>query len=362
MPKWNESMEQTYEFYRVNPLTWQDQTPIRNITRCTITRDSTQETLGSASLSCSEDLGECYVRVYLVTRQNRIKERFCLGTFLVQTPEMNFDGKTSDISMDCYTPLLELKDNNPPLGYTALKGTNIMNLAYDLIRENCRAPVVVTEGKIDIELVEDFVADTDDTWLSYLTDLMAQAEFKFGLDEYNRIFFAPIEDMRALQPVTTFSDDNSSILLPSITDKRDLYGIPNALEMFFFMFTNDYYYAYIENDDPNSSISTVNRGRTVLHREARPSFPGNPTEVEFREYAKQTLKNLSTLEHTITFSHGFVPYVQLGNCVRLNYKRAGLENVRARITAQTIRCETGCQVDTTATYTTELWNGDYEPE
>lgn len=357
MPKWNESMEQTYEFYRVNPLTWQDQIPIRNITGCTIKRDSTQETLGSASLNCSEDLGECYVRVYLVTRQNGIKERFCLGTVLVQTPEMNFDGRTSDISMDCYTPLLELKDDKPPLGYTALKGTNIMNLAYDLVHEHCRAPVTLTQGKINQELVEDFVADTDDTWLSYLTDLIAQASFRFGLDVDSSIIFSPIESTKAIQPVTTFSDDNSSILLPSINDKRDLYGIPNAIEMFMTTETNDYYYAYIENDDPNSVISTVNRGRVVLHREDRPSFPGNPTESEFQEFAKQTLKKLSTLEHTITFTHGFVPYVQIGNGVRLNYKRAGLENVIAKVISQNIRCETGCMVETTATYTTELWNG-----
>ena len=360
MPKWNESMEQTYEFYKVNPLTWQDQTPIRTITSCTVKRDSTQETLGSASINCSEDLGECYVRVYLVTRQNRIKERFCFGTFLVQTPEMNFDGRASDISMDCYTPLLELKDNNPPLGYTAFKGTNVMNLAYDIINENCRAPVTVMTNKVDKELVEDFVADTNDTWLSFLTDLMAQAEYKIGLDEYSRIFFTPIEDMKGLPPVKTFSDDNSSILLPGVTDKRDLYGIPNTLEMFMTTQTNDYYYAYVQNNDPNSAISTVNRGRIVLHRESSPSFPGTPTKEEFDEFAMQTLKNLSTLEHTITFTHGFVPYVQLGNCVRLNYKRAGLENVRARITSQSIKCEAGCQVETTATYTTELWNGDSE--
>ena len=357
MPKWNESMEQTYEFYRVNPLTWQDQTPIRTITSCTVKRDSEQETLGSASINCSEDLGECYVRVYLVTRQNRIKEHFCLGTFLVQTPEMNYDGKTSDISMDCYTPLLELKDNNPSLGYTAFKDTNIMSLAYDIINEHCRAPVTLPKGMTKT-LVEDFVADTNDTWLSYVSDLMKQAEFKFGLNERCEIFFAPIEDMKSLNPVYTFSDDNSSILLPSITDKRDLYGIPNALEMFMTTDSGEYYYAYVENNDANSPISIPNRGRTVLHREDRPSFPGNPTKEEFEEFAKQTLKNLSSLEHTVTFTHGFIPFVQLGHCVRLNYTRAGIVNVRARITSQNIKCETGCQVETTATYTTDLWNGD----
>ena len=359
MPDWTKSMEQTYEFYKVNPNPWKETEPIRTITSCTVTRDSSQETLGSASLNCTEDLGECYVRVYLVTRQNRIKERFCLGTFLTQTPEFNYDGKTSDISIDCYTPLLELKDVPPPLGYTVFKGSKTLNAAFDIVRENCRAPLGRVSGYdgLDHALTQDFVSDTDDTWLSYTTDLISNAGYQFALEDDCSIYFDRIKDLKTMQPMYTFSDNNSSLLGPSIKDKRDLYGIPNVLEMLFTSETNDYYYAVVENNDPNSEVSIQRRGRRVVKRETKPNFPGNPTKEEFDEYAIQTLKDLSTLEHTVTFTHGFVPKVRLGTCVRLNYTRAGLTNIRARITSQSIKCGTGCMVDATATYTTELWDG-----
>ena len=71
--------------------------------------------------------------------------RVTLGTFLVQTPSSDFDGKNRNVTMDCYTPLLELKENPPPLGYTLMKGENIMERAYEICRENCRAPVVETK-------------------------------------------------------------------------------------------------------------------------------------------------------------------------------------------------------------------------
>lgn len=357
MPDWTKSMKQTYEFYQVNPVTWHDLKPIRTITGCTVKRDSTQETLGSATITSTEDLKECYIRVYLVTYQNGIKERFVLGTFLAQTPEHNFDGRNSSIQIDCYTPLLELKDTYPPLGYTVFKGTNTMDVAYDIIHENCRAPAAIPKD-MNHEMIQDFVADTKDTWLSFLTDLMANAEFKFGLEDDCSIFYDKIQDMKTLQPMYTFSDDNSSLLQPSITDKRDLYGVPNVLEMVYTTDTKDYYHTVVENNDDNSEISTVNRGRRVVKRIDNPQFPGNPSQAEFEEYARQQLLALSTLEHTVTFSHGFIPKVKLGTCVRLNYKRAGLENVRARITAQSINCVTGCTVEATATYTTELWNGE----
>lgn len=357
MPDWTKSMEQTYEFYKVNPDTWQDNERLTNILSCTIKRDSTNETLGSATLNSTEDLKECYVRIYLITRQNKIRERFVLGTYLVQTPERNYDGRNENISIDCYTPLLELKDNLPPLGYTTFQGFNTMDAAFNIIYENCRAPVVQPKGMTHT-LVQDFIADTNDTWLSYTKALMEQAEYQFGLEDDCSIYFDRIQDIKSLQPVYTFSDDNSSLLQPSITDKRDLYGIPNVLEMVYTTPTNEYLYAYVENKDDDSEISTVNRGRKVVKRIDNPTFPGNPDAGEFQIYAKQQLLALSTLEHTITFTHGFIPWVRLGTCVRLDYKRAGFDNIRARITSQTIKCETGCTVEATATYTTELWNGD----
>ena len=88
MPDWTRSMERTYEFYVVDPTTWKDVKQIRNIKTCTISRDSDAETLGSASITITESIGECYIRVYLITIQNGIKEKHPLGTFLVQTPSL----------------------------------------------------------------------------------------------------------------------------------------------------------------------------------------------------------------------------------------------------------------------------------
>ena len=86
MIDWTSTMQQTYEFYIVDPISWKDTKLIRNVKSCTINRDSTAETLGSASLSMTEIIGECYVRIYLITIQNGVKEKHPLGTYLVQTP------------------------------------------------------------------------------------------------------------------------------------------------------------------------------------------------------------------------------------------------------------------------------------
>lgn len=351
MVDWTASMQQTFEYYTVDPGTWKDSTRIDNVISCTINRDSEAETLGSATLDVADSLGECYVRVYLITIQNGVTEKHPLGTFLVQTPSSNFNGKTRDVSMDTYTPLLELKEGMPPLGYYIPKKENVMDIAYRLAREYARAPVTKTECATD--LFYDFVSDTSDTWLSFLRDLIANAKYNFALDEMGRILFAPKQDTAALQPVWTYTDDNSSILYPELSMDHDLYGIPNVVEVIYSSGA-DYFYAKAVNDDPNSPISIQNRGRSIVHRDTNPSILGTPTQSQVSEYAERLLRELSTLEYTVSYTHGYCP-VRLGDCVRLNYSRAGLNGVKAKVISQSITCKAGCPVTETAVFTKKLW-------
>ena len=351
MIDWLSSMQQTFEYYTVDPNTWRDVKKIENVISSTIDRDSEAETLGSATITMSEAIGECYVRIYLVAIQNGKTYKVALGTFLVQTPSWSFDGKTKEISVDAYTPLLELKENLPPIGYSLLEGENIMNMAYRLCRERVRAPVI--EAVCDTNLYDDFVANTSDTWLTFLTDLIENAKYVFDLDEMGRVLFLPVQETASLQPVWTYTDDNSSILYPDISLDRDLYGIPNVVEV---VYSNgkDNYYARVVNDNPNSPISTVNRGREIVHRVTNPSLYGDPTENQTKEYAERLLKELSTLECTVTYSHGYCP-VRVNDCVRLNYTRSGISGVKAKVISQSIDCSAGCKVTETAVYTTNLW-------
>lgn len=351
MPDWTKSMQQTFEYYIVDPGTWKDVKMLNNVKNSTIERDSEADTLGSASIDLTESLGECYIRIYLITIQNGVKEKHPLGTFLLQTPTSSFNGKIRDISADAYTPLLELKENKPPLGYSILKGENIMSSAYRLARDYARAPVVKTDNETD--LFYDFVADTNDTWITFLADLIANAKYTFNLDELGRILFAPKQDTASLQPVWTYDDSNASIVYPDIDMGHDLYGVPNVVEV---VYSNgsDYYHARVVNDDPNSPLSTVNRGREIIYRETSPNLSGDSRESQIQEYANQLLRELSTLEYTVTYTHGYCP-VRLGDCVRLNIARAGLVDIKAKVISQSIKCEPGCPVTEKAVYTVKLW-------
>lgn len=347
---WHASMQQTFEYYLVDPATWRDTRLLDNITSCSISRDLEAATLGSATIDITESIGEAYVRVYLVTIQNGVRERHPLGTYLIQTPSSSFDGKVRTVSMDAYTPLLELKDTQPPIGYYLGKNENILKHVYTLSQAHARAPVV--KPSHESVFYEDFVADPNDTWLSYLSDAMADANYEYGLDEQGRILFMPKQDAASLQPIWTFDDSNSSILYPDFDMEHDLFDVPNVVEIVYST-AGESYYAKVVNDDPNSPTSIVNRGREIVYRESNPSLD-NPSDEHINDYAKQLLRDMSTLEYSVSYTHGYCP-VRLGDCVRLNYERAGLVGVKAKVVSQSIKCEPGCPVSEKAVFTTKLW-------
>jgi hypothetical protein len=350
-------MQQTFEYYIVDPGTWKDKQRLDDVKSCTISMDAEAETLGSATIDVVNSVGECYIRIYMITIQNGVREKHPLGTFLVQTPSSSFDGKIRDVSMDAYTPLMELKENMPPLGYSLFKdlesNRNIMQVAYRLTSEGVRAPVI--EAISDMKLQQNFVADPNESWLSFISALIRNANHEFMLDELGRILFCPKQDAASLQPKMTFDDGNSSILYPEITVNHDLFEVPNVVEVVYSK-GSGHYYAKAVNDDPNSPTSTLNRGRYISRRITDPEL-GNPSQAQIDEYAERTLKELSSVEYSVSFTHGYYP-LRLGDCVRLYYARAGIHGVKAKIISQTIKCIPGCPVTTKAIFTTKLWGDE----
>lgn len=362
MIDWTASVQRSYEYYTVDPGTWGDDRRLEFVKVCSITRDSTAETLGSASFTMDENIGECYVRTYMVTSQNGVRERIPLGTHLLQTFPSKFNGTMTEIQVDAYTPLIELKEKLPPIGFHLKKDDkiNILDAAYSIISENVRAPVVKTQ--CDKILQNDFAANTDDNWLTFVIDLLALADYELDLDELGRIMFAPVQNIEAIKPIWKYTDDNSSILYPDLSISNDLYNVPNTIEV---IYSTDKEYCRVQvvNDDPNSPVSTVNRGRVIMHRDTSPSIAGTPDPREIQhvvqEYAENLLKSMSTLSHNVTYSHGYCP-VRIRDGVRLEYNRSGLKDVNAKVITQTIDCTPACKVSETAVFVSKLWGTDEE--
>lgn len=352
MIDWLSSMSQTFEYYEVDPGTWKDKRRLTKMLSSSVKRDITTETLESASFLTTELFNECYIRVYLIAIQNGVRYKECLGTFLVQTPSYSFDGKVSSYSLDAYSPLLELKDVKPDMGFTIMKDAAIMDQVYSRTKEHLRAPVIKPTSSVTMP--SNYTAESDDTWLSYLIAAQNAANYYYLLDDYGRVLFAPVQDIDSVKPVWTYDDGNSSILYAPISDDYDLYGIPNVVEVVYTKSNGTILQSRVENNNSSSPTSIKSRGREVLHREVNPTIAGEVEQGYIDLYAKNTLKNFNILQHTLSYSHGYCG-TRIGDVVRLNYERAGIKNVKAKIISQSIDCKEGCVVNETAMYATNMW-------
>lgn len=345
MTDWKRGMTRTYEFWAVNPDTWGDVELLDVVNECTITRDADDETLGSATFQMDSWEGERYIRVYLITRQDGVRERWPLGTFLVQVPDRSFDGMRGITNASGYTPLKELADNKPPVAYTIGSGY-YENQAARLIETYSRAPVRIPAGETVVQ--EDFVAEDDESWLEYISKALAKSKKHVELTPRGDVLIAPDQDPWALMPFMTFDDSNSSIMQPEVQVTTDISEVPNVVQV---VYSEDSRYLMAEavNDDPSSENSTIALGRRKVYRENSPELPDNPDQEDVEILAKKLLREKGAASYEVTFTHGYVPDVALGTAVRLSYKAMGLDVV-AIVTAQTIWCTPSCQVQTTARY------------
>lgn len=343
----------TYQYWTVDPVSWRDRERLSLVRSCQITRDES-ELMGSAEIEMGEDVSsETYIREYIVIESppgSGETERFCLGTHLVQTPTYRYNGKTVTRSMTCYTPLLELRDSMPPIGYTVPAGANISGMAEQLCKSNCRAPFLPrASGSV---LDEPFVAADSDTWLSYISALLAKGKMKLSVDVYGRVCARPDRDVGALLPSWRYTDDNSSILMPDVTEEYDWYGVPNVYEAVLSK-SDAFIVGRAVNDSEASPLSTATRGRIVLVRDTSPDVADGATQEDLANYAKTKLMDASRVERTIEYEHGYNT-VTVGDGVELDYTRHGLR-ARGMVSSQTINCDTGCIVSETARYSENLW-------
>lgn len=346
---WTAGMSQTFRYCKVDPSTWEDAETLESVTAASIKFDFGLETLGNASLSLDGGVDECYVRVYLSARQGSEREDVPLGTFLVQTPVVESDGRRRTSRCACYSPLLEAREKYPAIGAMAPSGTTAEATAGRLLSASMRAPFQLDdEGSA---LRSAVVADPSQNVLEYAIQLLDIADKHLTVDGLGRVGIAPNIEPGSAQPRWVFRDDSASIVKADKRDAMDWYGIPNTVEVVWSGGGRHIVKTSV-NDDKDSPLSIAGRGRAVVLRVLNPSIT-NPSPDDLQAYADRELRRLCAMDRTVTVRHGWCG-VRMGDCVRLELERDGIY-ANGIVTAQTVTCETGCECESTIVWTEDLW-------
>jgi len=322
---WDKGFSAEYIAMRVNPKTWEDESEVL-ITGGKIDRDIESALIESANIETTEELGEMWIRLYLVAKQGESAERVPLFTGLTSSPTRSLQGYNPSFSVDCFSVLTPCADRMLPRGWFAPKDGNGAAIIADLLGI-AGAEVETFEG--GGTLTGAIVAESGETYLSMAHKVADAIGWQIRIDGRGKIHVEPFPD----EPSIRFNDDND-VIQPNIKDTRDWYSCPNVLRV-----TYESYAAIARDDDPESPLSTVNRGREIWAEEAAQLSSSAP----LAEYAQQRLKELQSPAREITYTRRFMPDLRPGDLVGIALPGADIDGT-FRIKSQTV--ELGYGADT----------------
>ena len=328
---WNKGFAALYEIKKVDPVSFMDMGSF-DFTGGSITR-SDDSLIESAELTMKQDVGECWIRIYLKAKQRENGERVALFTGLTCMPERSIDGNRTTFPVECYSVLKPAEDTLVRRGYYAPAGASGALLVKELLSVG-PAPIVCEKSSPC--LLEPIIAEEYDTNLSMAWKIVNAIGWRIRIEGDGTIHICP----RASAPSAVFDALENDCIEPRILDSQDWFSTPNC----FRAVSGDLYAEAKNVDENNLSIRSrkQNRGGTG-EIWAQDSAAALNEGESLSEYAARMLKEAQAPARSIRYDRRFRPDVTVSDLVRLHYPRQGIDGV-FRVSEQRISLGHGCRI------------------
>lgn len=322
---WNRGYSAIYYASFIDPATWRDIERFE-ITGGSISRQGS-ELMESADLDCvNYNQGERWVRVWMDTLQRGSSGHNALFTGLACCPSEDIEGFRVNTQVQLYSVLKPADDVLLPRGWYAPAGISGGLLIRDLLSVS-PAPVII-DGTAPC-LAQAIVAEDSESRLTMAHKILDAIGWRLRINGMGEIHICE----KATEVSARFDTLENDSIEPKITKKRDWFSCPNV-----FRAIADDLSATVRDDDPNSSLSTVSRGREIWKEET----DCNLAEGEnIAEYATRRLKEEQTIEMSVSYDRRYRPDVLVSDLVYLNYPKQGITGIFL-VSSQSIELGAGC--------------------
>ena len=324
---WDKGFSATYYLTIVDPESWRD-TGRTEIIEGSISR--TDDSLyQNADVSCVDyDPGkEQWVRIYLEEKQSGDGGRQALFTGLATSPEVEINGTLVKYPLECYSVLKPAEDILLQRGWYApadVPGTLIIRQLLSV----CPCPLDLADNAP--KLTEAIIAEDGETNLSMVQKILMAINWRIRITGDGTVHVLPVAD----DPIALFDTLSSDIIQPEIQVSNDWFECPNV-----FRAVSDGLSGVARDDDPNSLLSTVTRGREVWMEETDCDFADGET---IGDYALRRLKEEQSYYLTASYTRRYHPDVYPTDLIRLHYPGQGLDGV-FKVTSQNITLGYGAE-------------------
>ena len=246
---------------------------------------------------------EHWIRVYMDARQGEDIAHEPLFTGLVSAPREDVEGPVAINDLSCYSVLEPL--NQPLLvGYYIGRGMDA-GKAIKSLAGTTPAPVDIPETMPSLD--DYIVAEDNETRLTLLDKVLDAIGYRMYIAGDGTITIRPKPETVA----AIFSASGEDVLESKFSKKRDWFNVPNVYRVSTGNLNEE-----ARDDDPNSPLSTVSRGREIISSERDVSLGSNEG---LAEYARRKLYEAQQVAETADYTRRYIPNVHVGDSVRINY-------------------------------------------
>lgn len=305
MFNWATGYSAQYYAAIVDPATWRD-VGVIEITGGTIKRESTGER-ESAEVACVNYRipVELWIRIYLDARkEDGSAAHVPLFTGIATTPGDDSHGTWSMNALECYSVLKPASDVYLQTGYYVASGSDAGAVITELLSLSA-APVIV-HGTTP-RITESIVAESGETHLSMVDRILTAIGWRLRIDGNGTINIMPMPT----ETVVTFDPIANDMIKPNVKITEDRSACPNV-----YMAVCDKSTGIARDDDPDSPLSTVSRGREVWAKETGVTLTGGES---IAEYAARRLVEAQRVQQGASYARRYHPDVRPGDLIRMQY-------------------------------------------
>lgn len=300
---WSKGFSATYYMSIVDPVTWRDVDRIE-IKGGEISR-SESELVESADVDCVryDQSSERYVRIWLNTKQGGGRSsHIALFTGLATSPDRDINGTLTTNKVQCYSVLKPAKDVLLQRGWYAPAGMSGAFIVKDLL-SIIPAPVKI-EGSAP-NLAQAVIAENGESHLSMAWKVLNAINWRIRIEGDGTVVLCSQADSVS----AIFDPLSNDVIEPQITVEYDWYGCPNV-----FRAVMDDISAVARDDDPDSPLSTVSRGREIWMEETDCDLNVGET---ISQYAHRRLNEEQSIAMKVSYDRRFIPSVRVGDLIGL---------------------------------------------
>ena len=275
---------------------------------CTISNNADAKIQRVASMQIMEakDIDFIYdrIRPYMQVEADRRKLIYPLGVFLLSSPSRKAQGGGIARTIDCYDKTQILSDDKFDTRYTVTAGTSYTGAVEGIIDSagitNMLIDASALQAQVDIEFpIGTSKLDACNSLLEAINYVPLYAD-SYGYIRSSRYILPEGRPIDAY-----YITDKESIVCPGAEEELDVFNAPNKIVRYLENAERGVLISSATNNDPNSKLSTVSRGRTIVDIAAVDDVPNQATldamveriMAERKIYQKVIIETLNMPNH-----------------------------------------------------------------